>query len=413
MTGSGLRDFDPFSRAFVTDPYPLLAAMRGEAAVHHVRQPNNMERYLVVRHAEGRAVLTGQSFSANPEYGREALIRAGYLKPGANTGLTEASLLSTDPPEHTRLRRLLASSFKTGEMSGMEPIVERNVAELLGKFRPETVTRIDLVSQFAHPLTIRTLCEILGVEENAAADFTRWISEVMTPRHQPGSGAVRQAADRAIRDYLSALIQIKTHNDGGDDLTARLVSRWLEDPSQVSEAELTNMLYELILAGYMTTAGLIVNGVLALLGDPSQLELFRSDPPVRVNAVEELMRFDGPAFSSSMRFTTRDTEVAGTPIPAGALVSVSFAAANRDDLAFPDADRLDLTRENASAQVGFSHGIHLCWGAPIARMEARLAIGALLDGFRSIRLVTDHADVEWRAVGNSRSPVALPVVLGE
>jgi cytochrome P450 len=411
MTGTTLRQFDPFSRSFVTDPYPLLASMRREAAVHHVLQPNSMERYVVVRHAEGRAVLTSPHFSANPEYGRAALERAGYLKPAGNTGLTSASLLATDPPEHTRLRRLLAGAFRPGEMNQMAPIVERHVAALLGTFRAGGASRVDLVSQFAHPLTIRTLCEILGVEEAASANFTSWIGDVLTPRHRADSAAVRQAADRAIRGYLAGLIKIKERNGAGDDLTARLVSRWREDPSQISEAELTSMLYELILAGYMTTAGLIVNGMLALLGDPAQLELFRSEPAVRANGVEELMRFDGPAFSSSMRFAVQDTEVDGIPIPAGGLVSVSFAAGNRDERAFPDPDRLGLARENASAHLGFSHGIHLCWGAPIARLEARLAIGSLLEQFPLIRLAGGRAGVEWRAVGNSRSPAALNVLI--
>src|SRR6266516_2271527 len=154
MTGTGPRDFDPFSRSFVTNPYPLLATMRGEAAVHHVRQPNRMERYVVVRHAEGCAVLTDRLFSANPECGRQALQRAGYLKPGDNSGLTQASLLSTDPPAHTRLRRLLAASFGPDGMNRLAPIVERNVAELLEIFRVEAASKVDLVSPFAHPLTI-------------------------------------------------------------------------------------------------------------------------------------------------------------------------------------------------------------------------------------------------------------------
>src|SRR5262249_31208034 len=153
---------------------------------------------------------------------------------------------------------------------------------------------------------------------------------------------------------------------------ARLVARWRQDPSQVSEAELTNMLYELILAGYMTTAGLIVNGTLALLDNPSQLDLFRCKPEAREAAVEELLRFHGPAFCGSLRFATQNTVLADVPIPAGSLVSVMFAAANRDERAFPEPDQLDLTRENASAHMGFSRGIHLCWGAPIARLEARL-----------------------------------------
>jgi cytochrome P450 len=411
MTVAERRDFDPFSRSFIANPYPVLATMRCEATVHHVRQPNRIERYIIVRHSEGRAVLTDPLFSANPEHGREALQRAGYLKPGQKLGLAEASLLTTDPPAHTRMRRLLAASFESGGPGRLEPIVERNIAGLVAAIRAEAASKVDLVSQFAHPLTIRTLCEILGIDDAASANFTGWISDLLTPPHQPDATAIRSAADQAIRGYLAALIKTKAGNPGGDDIAARLVTLWNQDPSQVSEAELTNMLYELILAGYLTTAGLIVNGMLALLDNPSQLELFRSTPAMRPAAVEELLRFDGPAFCGSLRFAARDTVVAGTPIPAGSLVSVMFAAANRDERAFPAPDRLDLTRENSSAHLGFSRGIHLCWGAPIARMETMLAIGALADQFRSVRLAGDRADVTWSAVGNSRSPTALHVVM--
>lgn len=405
------RNFDPFSRSFIANPYPVLATMRREATVHHVRQPNRIERYIVVRHSEGRGVLTDPLFSANPEHGREALQRAGYLKPGQKQGLAEASLLTTDPPAHTRMRRLLAASFDADGTSRLEPIVRRNIAELLAAIRSEAASKVDLVSQFAHPLTIRTLCELLGINDEASANFTNWISDLLTPPHRPDATAIRSAADQAIRGYLATLIKTKADIPGGDDIAARLVIHWRQNPSQVSEAELTNMLYELILAGYLTTANLIVNGTLALLDNPSQLELFRSAPAIRLAGVDELLRFDGPAFCGSLRFATKDTAVAGTPIPAGSLVSVMFAAANRDERAFPAPDRLDLTRKNSSAHLGFSRGIHLCWGAPIARMEAMLAIGALVDQFRSVRVAGDRADVRWSAVGNSRSPTALYVVM--
>jgi cytochrome P450 len=409
MDDQAPREFDPFSPSFVRNPYPLLAAMREERAIHHVRQPNRIERYVVTRHAEGRGVLTDKRFSADPEYGREALQRAGYLQPGSRSGVSDASLLTTDPPVHTRLRRLLSRAFEAGPIDRLTPVIESNIARLVQTIRLDASSKVDLVAQFAHPLTIRTLCEILGIDEEGSANFTGWINDVMAPRHRPNANAIRATADEAIRAYLADLIRTK---DGrADDLSSRLVGQWRDDPSQVSEAELTNMLYELILAGYLTTAGLIVNGMLALLENPVELARLRSTPAMGTNAVEELLRFDGPAFSSSLRFATQDVVIAGTPIPAGSLVSVLFAAANRDGRSYSDPDRLDLGRPNAMTHLGFSHGIHLCWGAPVARLEARLAIGALVDRFDSIRLVGDRESIEWSAVGNSRSPVALDVVL--
>lgn len=409
MTDIGPRDFDPFSPSFITDPYPLLGRMREERAIHHVRQPNRIERYLVLRYREGRSVLTDRRFSANPEHGRAVLERAGFLQPGRGSGLAEASLLTTDPPVHTRLRRLLSRSYERDQPSLLTPIIERHLTHILAKIRSEGRSEIDLVAEFAHPLTIRTLSDILGIEPEETGNFTGWINDVMTPRHKPNADAIRLSADRSIRAYLADLI---TRKDGSSaDLAGRLVRAWREDPTQVNDAELANMLYELILAGYLTTAGLIVNGMLAMLDNPVQLAVFRANPALRAAAVDELLRYDGPAFSSSLRFATQDVVVADTLIPAGSLVSVMFASANRDPRVYPNPDRLDLQRPNPPMHLGFSHGIHLCWGAPIARLEARLALGALIDEFDVVRLVRDRSEIEWRAIGNSRSPVALEIMI--
>ncbi|GIF46437.1 cytochrome P450 [Asanoa ferruginea] len=402
-------DFDPFDPAFVTDPYPLLGKLRAEAAVHFVRQPNKIERYVIVRLAEGRRMLTDKRFSANPEVGRAALEKAGYLQPGQGSGLAEASLLTTDPPVHTRLRRLLSRAYDPHQQGQLRPIIERTVAAMVEQLRAADGATVDLVTGFAHPLTIRTLCELMGITEHDSVAFGGWINDVMTPRHRPGANAIRMAADQAVRDYLAALIAART--GGGDDLTSRLVDRWRADPEQITAAELTNMLYELILAGYLTTAGLIVNGLLALLDHPTQWRRWRSEPDLRPGAVEELLRYDGPAFSGSSRFATEDIEVGEVTIPAGGVVSVMFAATNRDPRAFPDPDQLVLHRPNAQQHLGFSHGIHLCWGAPIARLETWIALGALADAFESVELAVDRAEVSWGSVGNSRSPVALPVAL--
>jgi cytochrome P450 len=400
-------DFDPFGPSFVTDPYPILGKLREERAVQLVRQPNRMQRYLVLRWAEGRRMLTDKRFSADPEVGRAQLEKAGYLKPGRSSGLADASLLTTDPPVHTRLRRLLSTAFDPHRQDWLRPVVEHTVASMIDELRVAAGV-VDLVADFAHPLTIRTLCGILGISEQDSVPFSGWINGVMTPRHRPDAQAVRQAADRAVRDYLAELIE--TRSTGGGDVTSRLVEIRRQDPARISVAELTNVLYELILAGYLTTAGLIVNGALALLDHPAQWRLWAAEPALRPAAVDELLRYDGPAFAGSLRFATEDVVLDDVAIPRGSLVSVMFAAANRDPRAFADPDRLDLRRSDANAHLGFSHGIHLCWGAPIARLETWLALGALADAFPALRLAVDRSEITWGSVGNSRSPVALPVL---
>jgi cytochrome P450 len=398
------REFDPFEPAFLADPYPLLAELREQSAVRYVRQPNGIEAFLILRHEEGRRVLTDKRFSANPEYGREALERAGYLMPGSRSGLSEVSLLTTDPPTHTRLRRLLSRSFDGGVFADLPRIVQAKAAEQIG-YLAERATG-DLVTEFAHPVTLHTLCALLGIDAGATDQFTTWISRVLTPRHRPDAGAIRAAADREIRGFLAELVRSKM--EGGDDITARLVHEWRRTPGVVTETELSNLLYELILAGYLTTAGLIVNGLLALHRHPEQLALFRRDQRLRAAAVEEMMRFDGPAFRGSLRFACQDAEIDGVAVPAGSLVSVVFAAANRDWRAYPEPDRLDFQRTAPPAHLGFSHGIHLCWGAPIARVETELALAALTEAFPDLHL-TNESELEWTAIGNSRSPHCVQV----
>lgn len=407
MTASATqRLFDPFDPAFLADPYPLLAELREQSPVHYVRQPNRIDAFLILRHEQARQVLTDKRFSADPEYGRRALERAGFLKPGSRSGLSEASLLTTDPPAHTRLRRLLATSFDGGVFADLPKIVKSKLDERITQLGEQK--RGDLVAEFAHPVTLHTLCALLGIEVSATGHFTTWIGEALTPRHQPNADAIRAAADRNIREFLVELVRSKS--EGGDDITARLVEQWRCAPDTVSESELANILYELILAGYLTTAGLIVNGLLALLDHPDQLALFRDQPQLRPAAVEELMRFDGPAFRGSLRFAREDVELAGSAIPAGSLVSVMFAAANRDWRAYLEPDRLNIQRVEPPAHLGFSHGIHLCWGAPIARIEAKLALGALTESFPDLWLA-DESELEWVAIGNSRSPRAVHVEL--
>lgn len=398
--------FDPFDRAFLHNPYQQLEKMRALGPLVPTAQPNGIHSHAVLSHAVARTLLTDKRVSADPQHGKDALARAGIHIGGSSSGLSDASLLTTDPPTHTRLRRLLANSGEVDLFDGLGGLVADHATQLLdGHPCPE---RIDLVNEFAMPLTIRVLCSLLGISEEAARPLTGWIGALLTPKHVPGADALRSDADARLRDFLTTTLEAESGKS--TTITSRLVRHWREDSGLLGYRELTNMLYELLLAGYLTTAGLIVNGTLALLNEPAARPRALERPGLLTeNSVEELLRFDGPAFRGSLRFATEPIDIDGYSIDRGDLISVVFAATNRDPALYENPDRLDVDRGNADTHFGFSRGIHLCWGAPIARLETRIAVGELLS--RGVELAVDPGDIEWAATGNSRSPRSLPVRL--
>jgi cytochrome P450 len=290
------------------------------------------------------------------------------------------SLLMLNPPEHTRLRRLVSASFTARRVAGMQPMVERLTGELLDRLPAEA----DFVDAFAFPLPVAVIGALLGIPEEDRAQFQAWVRdwtmvlEVLSP-------LAVEAADRAavaIRDYLADLAGRRRHAPE-DDLVSALVGA--EDGESLDDDELVTMAALLLAAGFETTTGLLTNGLLALLRHPDQADRLRSQPDLAPAAVEELLRFDSPVQLLFGRSAPTAMLVADHPLEAGQRVITLLGAGNRDPQVFTDPDELRLARAEA-APLSFGGGIHYCLGAPLARLEAQVALPALLRRFPALRL---------------------------
>ena len=372
-----------FDRAFIDDPYPAYAWLRGHAPVHRTRLPNGVEAYLVTRHEDVKAVLADPRLSKNAAESFPGWKPGRTGIPGEHRSGVAAHLLNLDPPDHTRLRRLVAKAFTPRRIADFEPAVRRIADRLLDACEAaaaESGAAVDLIRGYACPLPVAVILEMLGVPEEDQAIFHEWAFGVVD-RGGARGGVARSV--RRIRGYLREIIHKKRLNPGDDLLTALV--RASDHGEQLSEDEAAAMAFILLFAGFETTINLIGNGTLALLTHPVQRARLAADPGLLDAAVEELLRYDGPVEFATWRFTTEPISVGGVPIPAGEPVLAVLAAADRDPARFADPDELDLGR-TPNGHLALGHGIHFCIGAPLARLEGRIGFERLLARFPDLAL---------------------------
>ncbi|KAB2352759.1 cytochrome P450 [Actinomadura rudentiformis] len=317
-------------------------------------------------------------------------------------------LLGSDPPDHTRLRRLVSTAFTRRRIEGMEPEIRRIVDRLLDDVAAAGGhgATVDLLATFGSPLPLTVISELLGVPEDRRRDFQEWTAVAINGSVHPAETFV--AAATSLITYVRELIAHKRAHPS-DDLISGLVAARADD-DRLSENELTSMVFLLLVAGYETTAHLICGGVQTLLAHPDQLDLVRAEPDRLPAAVEELLRFNGPAQVTIPARTAAPVQIGGVTIPAGEVVVPAPLAANRDPRQFPNPQQFDITRPPAS-HLAFGHGIHHCLGAPLARLEARIAIGALIDRFPHLRLAVPPQDLRVQASMLINGLTTLPVTV--
>ncbi|WP_369019965.1 cytochrome P450 [Streptomyces californicus] len=397
MTTEPLTDLAAFGEQFTRDPYPVYAALREKGPVHRVRIPEGADAWLVVGHELGRTLLADQRFSKHWSRASPAL---GVVKVSSGT-----SMLSTDAPDHTRLRKLVAREFTPRRMERLAPRVQEMTDALLDMMLSAPDRTADLVEALSFPLPMSVICELLGVPSLDREKFRTWSGRALSSTDR----AVRAASAEAMTAYISGLLDDKRAQSGDDDLLSALIHTADEDGDRLSGDELVGMAWLLLVAGHETTVNLITNGVHHLLAHLDQLALLRADFSLIDNAVEEILRFEGPVETPTYRFTTEPVEIGGTLIPGGGeLVLVALSDANRDPARYPDGSRFDITRD-ARGHLAFGHGIHYCLGAPLARIEARIAIRSLLERCPDLRPAADPATLEWRSGMLIRGPLSLPV----
>ncbi|MFE3451074.1 cytochrome P450 [Nonomuraea sp. NPDC059194] len=387
-----------FSPEFSADPYAVYAGLRAKGPVHPIDFPPGASSFVIVDYEYARPALNdprlSKSLTNGPEWFRDAVSQQ-------NPVLADNMLMS-DPPDHTRLRRLVQKAFTPRRIEQLRPRVQHITDELIDSFDGD---RIELIDAFAFPLPIIVICELLGVPDADRADFRAWSGTLVNPVLTEEQARDNEAASTALRGYFEALIAERRAKPT-DDLVGALVTS-----TELSEQELVSTLALLLIAGHETTVNLIGNGMLALLRNRDQLDLLRAEPDLLPNAVEEFLRYDAPVERGTFRIALEDLEIAGTPIPKGSFVHVSIGAAGRDPSVFEQADDLDVTRSD-NRHVAFGHGIHFCLGAPLARMEGQIAFGSLLRRLPDIELGCEERELSWRFSGSIlRSLAALPVTI--
>ncbi|WP_328738389.1 cytochrome P450 [Streptomyces erythrochromogenes] len=387
--------------AFLADPFPLYRELREEGPVRRVVAAGGLDVWLVTRYEDGLAALSDSRLSSDVRDASDPRLLAQL--PGTERESMLSNMLRSDPPDHTRLRRLVSKAFTARRVAEMRPRIQAVTDRLLDAIAP--AGRADLVADFALPLPVTVIGELLGVPADDRLDFQRWTDRMIMRGAQPPDPAVVDEAWQHMRAYVTGLIRDKRADPGDDLLSALITAR--DEERRLSEDELIAMVFLLLAAGYITTVNLISGGIAMLLTHPGQLDLLRSEPELLGSAIEEFLRYDGPVSPGIARFAREDVEIAGTAIPRGATVLIASAIADRDPARFPDPDRLDITRQD-NAHLAFGHGVHYCLGAPLARLEGHIAIGTALRRLPGLALAVEPDGIRWRQ-GGLRGPLSLPV----
>jgi cytochrome P450 len=394
--------FDPWDPAHRPNPHPLYHSMRAQAPVFRSTGPQTgrgfwfLTRYVDVQRAVRDRDL-GRDFERLPE----RLAAPHRQAQGDVLATLDRHVLNLDPPDHTRLRRLMTPAFGARTVAALEPRIKEITDELVDAMAI-TGGEIDLIEGLALPLPVTVIAELLGIPIDDRVQFRGWVDVVLrgTDRDQ-----VRRSGEE-FAGYLTERIE-RRRSEPGEDLLSQLIEVEQEG-DRLSPVELLSCAFLLLIAGHETTVNLIGNGTLELLRHPDQLARLQARPDLIGSAIEEIVRFNGPVEHSRHLFALADVEFDGTVVPQGEIVIPLLLAANRDPAVFPAPDVFDIAR-NPNRHLGFGHGIHFCLGAPLARLEGRIALEALVQRFPGLTLAVDPAELEWSPNLMLRGVRRLPV----
>ncbi|MGW1052452.1 cytochrome P450 [Streptomyces sp. NPDC002586] len=407
MAGSTDATFDPWDPAFLADPYPAYAELRARGRVIRYEAT---DQWLVPHHADVSALLrdrrlgrTYQHRFSHEEFGRSA--PPPEHEPFHT--LNDHGMLDLEPPDHTRIRRLVSKAFTPRTVERLQPYVQGLASELVAGLVRKGGG--DLLTDVAEPLPVAVIAEMLGIPEADREQLRPWSADIcgmyeLNPSEETAAKAVRASAE--FSEYLRELIAAR-RKEPGEDLISGLIAAHDEDDDRLTEQEMISTAVLLLNAGHEATVNATVNGWWALFRNPDQLAALRADHSLIPSAIEELMRYDTP-LQLFERWVLDDIEIDGTTVPRGAEIAMLFGSANHDPAVFTDPDRLDLTRAD-NPHISFSAGIHYCIGAPLARIELAASMTALL---RQAPTLTLAAEPERKPNFVIRGLEGLSVELG-
>jgi cytochrome P450 len=394
--------FNPLQPGFTEDPYPHYQRMRDVDPVHE----HPLGFWLVTRYDDVSALLRAD-LSVEPRNLAGGLVADQVQELNEADSVVYLSMLDRDPPDHTRLRRLVTKVFTPKAIAALEPKVAALVDASLDRIADQGT--VDLIEELAFPLPFAVISEMLGTpptDHVRLRELSGTLVRSLEVVSDPETMRAIAAAEVELTALMREIIAWKRDNPADDLLTALIAAE--HDGDQLTDDELVAQVLLLYVAGHETTVNLIGNGALALLRNPDQLALLRATPDLAANAVEEFLRYDSPV-QQSRRITVRPHTVGDREIPAGMFVVAGLASANRDERHFgPDAHKLRIDREDARTQVSFGAGPHHCLGAALARLEGRLALGGLATRFPTLSL---NGDIEWNGRLNLRGAAKLPIAI--
>ncbi|MBT2226704.1 cytochrome P450 [Nonomuraea sp. NEAU-A123] len=403
MSATGLeRSFDPTGSAHRRDPHPLFHRMRERAPVYRQASPAaGHASWYLTRYADVQRALHDPGLGRQLDRLPDELAAVHRRWENDPLAMVRRNMFNLDPPDHTRLRRLMAPAFGPRTVAALERRVHQVVGELVDGVAAAG-DGVDLIEALALPLPILIVAELVGFPIDDRARLRGWSDDMLRSRD---AALVRRAGIGFVA-YVNEKLD-ERRAQPGEDLLSQLVRS-----TEISHAELVSSVFQLLLAGDETTVNLIGNGVLELLRHPDQLQRLRARPRLIDSAVEEVLRFNGPVGHSRPLYALTDLDIGETVIPRGDIVVPVLLAANRDPAVFHQPDVFDIGR-TPNRHLGFGHGIHFCLGAALARLQARAAIGALVRRFPGLALAVDPAGLEWTPDLFLHGVRRLPLLLGK
>jgi cytochrome P450 PksS len=397
-----IRISDLLSQETLRDPIAFYGRLREQELLSHFTMGGVGFWIIATTYAESIELLKDPRLVSD----RRNVLAQDAPQPsyGGPLALFSQNMLGADPPDHTRLRNLVSKAFTPRMIEQLRPRLQQITDELLDAVQEKG--SMDLIADFAFPLPLTVIAEMLGIPVMERQQFRAWTQALLASLAAPEKEEAGMAAAEAFIAYIKTLLASKrTHP--GDDLTSNLLLAE-EQGDTLSENELITMIWLLIVGGHETTVNLLGDGVLALLQHPEQISLLQHNPALLSSTIEELLRYTAPVLFSGARWASEDIPLHGQVIRKGELVRVSLSAANTDPQQFSDPETLDITRK-INQHLAFGKGIHYCLGAPLARLEGQIAIGTLLQRLPDLRLACEPEQLNWHPVPYLRGLRALPV----
>lgn len=409
LTSSQAADFDLTSSVFKSNPYPVFARLRISDPVHqyHSSSSDTQSTWLITRYSDAEIVLRDERFVKDKQH---TLLREEYQpepeQPPSADDLFNLGMLKFDPPDHTRMRKLVTPFFTSRAVEQLRGDIQEISDELIDGF--EKNGQADIIEDFASLLPIRIISKMLGVPTEDSTKLHTWTKCIADALDDPVAFQQIHAHLQAFYEYLLVLIEEKKQRPD-NALVSKLMQSQVGD-DQLTERELVAMVFLLILAGHETTANLIGNGMLALMTHPEQMQLLQTHPELIKTAVDEFLRYFAPFTITTHRWARENLELGGKQMKRGDTVLISMASVNRDEQMFAEPDRLDISRTD-NHHLAFGKGIHFCLGAHLARLEGTIAISTLLRRLPGLRLQVDPETLVWRTgstvLGVNHLPVAF------